>query len=241
MSEMIQTGGPEGDTQQEQQNEGEAPNVAEMLNGLTASINALGETQKGLQDQMNLQQQQMQAPHQKNEPAPQINIPDIPADIEAMDRKDVIELTNMRTMAQIQRDVVQPIMIHLKQMEANMNQMSANHQIAEARKGRDDFDEWGAEIAQVVKGNPNLPLGEAYDLVKMKNPDKAKKLAEKFEKKEDVTKNQPITHPVSMRPTSSANEPSGKMGFNEAANNSWNENAAGLVQALSSMETNSVF
>lgn len=102
----------------------------------------------------------------------------------------------------------------------------ASRQIEAAQKGRPDFMEWRAEIANIVKENPGLNVVRAYTIARTENPTKAKQMDEKYKEQPKGAGGRSF----SMAPGGGGGRGEGaqKMKFNEAVEKAWDEVTASL-------------
>jgi hypothetical protein len=104
-----------------------------------------------------------------------------PKDVEYMDRKEYAEY-----IIQLMESRLNP---KLEDTQKAVKSIDERVQSGELRREADkiradentkDFDEWQQELRKKLTNNPYLSLHEAYQLVRLENPKKAKELNEKY-------------------------------------------------------------
>lgn len=112
--------------------------------------------------------------------------------------------------------------LKIQDLASRFENKNAGDQVEKIAGNNKDFWEWGPEIKAILKENPTLSVGRAYNLVKTENPDKAKTLDKKYnpapEKKQSSF--------IGLTPTSSIGTrdgSKGKMSQKDAANKAFNE------------------
>ena len=80
---------------------------------------------------------------------------------------------------------LEPLSEQVGTIKKTQSTMTVDQQIKEMVEKHDDFWDWKQEIGAKVKANPYLTAEEAYNLVRIENPKKAKELDEKYKPEEE--------------------------------------------------------
>ncbi len=147
-------------------------NFGQGIQGLQQTIENLSERVESLEIKPN-----------DPEPSPKKKEVEIPADIEALDRKSFMDLIVTKTVEKMQdemKNLVEPIQTKIQQKEEQSLEERINSLIAKAAEDHKDFYDWKDEMKVEVSKNPYLEPEDAYQLARIKHPEKAKKLDEKY-------------------------------------------------------------
>jgi hypothetical protein len=139
-------------------------------------------------------------------------------DMEQLDRQQFAALMLSKFEERLShhlKDTLKPFEEKISQVSTRVEEDMANREVNGIASSKKDFYEWRTEIGQLVKDTPNLSVARAYTIARSENPEKAKKMDEKYaEKKESTTQGF-----VGLSPTGGGGrgEGAGKLKFNEAA------------------------
>jgi len=155
-------------------------------------------------------------PAGKGEPEEGSDEPEIPDDLESLSRKDFLNV-----IASVIDKKLGTVKQSLQETEFETKKMQLAAELQQAVKDYPDFKEWREELAQFVRKNPGYNIRDAYILVRHQNPEKAKKLDEKYYRKEEPRKKNPLYTP--MKPSAGSKGTKRSLTLDEAAEEAFNE------------------
>ncbi|MAH50910.1 hypothetical protein CMI37_34155 [Candidatus Pacearchaeota archaeon] len=150
--------------------------LAEMLTGISTSVNALTQRMDGLE--------RTQQPAQK------------PADKEIVKREEKTEeeLDDMsrsefmqHLVGEIGETVIKPLAARIDQSAQDTKVDKTASAIEKARAEHKDFGEFEKEIIAVAQEVPGISVERAYQTARQENPEKAVEMDEKYKSDEDKT------------------------------------------------------
>lgn len=101
-------------------------------------------------------------------------------DLESMPRKQFMELITNGIIKHIDK-TIKPLKGEIASTKETTVREKVMAEVKELKSGRGkDFDEWKAELTDLIKNNPLLSASDAYDLVRARNPQKADEMDKKF-------------------------------------------------------------
>jgi len=150
-------------------------------------------------------------------------------DMEQLDRKDFAALLLTKFQEALQtnlKEAMKPLEERVGKIDERVEGDMANREVNAAAGQRPDFYEWRQEIAELVKTTPGLSVTRAYTIARAENPEKVKKMDEKYTKKSAPA----APGFTGILPTGGGGrgEVAGKMKFNEAANKAFDDVLASL-------------
>lgn len=162
----------------------------------------------------------------------------VPEDLEDMSREAAMNWNNGRLIAQMNAEVVKPLIAQINSLQGNIQKESASSSIEKMQTKHPDFNHWGNEIADKIESSPGMEMEDAYQLSRIANPTKAVEMDKKFSKPSAATplaeEKPTLKAPeVSFRPNSGDTpiDRSGKS-FAEASDKAWNQHGADITEAL---------
>jgi len=75
---------------------------------------------------------------------------------------------------------VTPLSKDIDKVDKGTRLKDLQRQIEKLESRHPDFMDWREDIAEIAKNNPNISPQDAYDLARLRNPDRAKELDEKY-------------------------------------------------------------
>lgn len=146
-------------------------------------------------------------------------------DLETMDRKTFAAYM-ARQMRGIVEDSLKPVKEGFGKLDEKIDATSLAGMIKEFQKDHPDFYEWKEEMRGILRESPTLTPARAYALARTENPEKAKKIDEKYglgkPEKKSAEENFLGLFPTSGS-GSSATKGAGRMKPQAAAEAAWTE------------------
>lgn len=207
----------------EEEKEFKMPKALEdMMSSMSENMKTFGEGLTAVMTQVNtLSDEVKKKPEAEKKEEPQYQ------DLERLGRNEFMELM-LGKFSDIVDSKMKPVSDQVGNIEKTQSSMTVDQQIKGViDSGAKDFWEWKDEIGKKVKENPYLNAQEAYDLVRLANPTKAKEMDEKFVKvdvKEETKKEGDLTF-GGLTPTSSGSRTEGasEMDGDDAADAAWDK------------------
>lgn len=147
-------------------------------------------------------------------------------DLESMSRQDFLKVVVKSVSKELGKEL-KKVQTSANSTREELERDRIKDQVSKVASANPDFWEWADEIRTIANETPGISVKRAYALAKEENPEKAKKLAEKFKDKGDKNgsgesdgKGKP-RRIGGLLPTSGAEAPTQKMDRRTAAQKAW--------------------
>lgn len=109
-------------------------------------------------------------------------------DVDSMSQKELAGFL-IKQVGKLVDDKFKGINDNLESTRKEFRTTTLNQTVKEFAKDHKDFNEWGEEMTELAKENPTLTIPRLYALARTENPDKTKKLDDKYT---DKTEKKPL-------------------------------------------------
>ncbi len=191
-----------------------APSAAteEQVASLVNAVAQVTETVKGLETKFD----------ERKEPEPSAaKKDDTPKDdepIELWGNKKIME--NVKGMIE---NAVKGVDDKVSSTQTEVIKEKLKAEVGVARKNHEDFDKWDKEMQGIIKDAPGLSVERYYQLARLDNPEKAKKIDDEKAKAEEGDEDRSQSSYGGMTPTSGTTTRNARMSKEDAAQAAWEE------------------
>ena len=149
-------------------------------------------------------------------------------DLETMSRADLVS-TILKTVEKGIDKKLSAVSEKIEGLGNDLESRDIKSEVNTLASDNKDFWDWKEEIRSIAAETPGISVARAYKLARTENPEKAKKLDEKYEPKEEDKKK---TGFGGLTPTSSRTGETTKMDKTSAAEAAWLDTMGELDEAL---------
>jgi hypothetical protein len=154
------------------------------------------------------------------------------SDLERLGRAEFLDVI-VDKMRGIVKEEVGPVGDRVAGVEKSQSTKDVQQQLKEVTEKHKDFWDWKAEIGEKIKTNNLLTAEEAYNLVRIDSPDKAKEMDEKYKADDDKKEVEPKRKDLpfgGLTPTSGKTAESEGMDGADAAEAAWDKVFSGASE-----------